>query len=289
MVRCFGFDSAAEIIGNWGDNVGTLPNDLGSRPDIDNKIRASGAGSLRFTIPSQTGANTSGSFFANFSRDLATQFGQGQEFFVQWRQRFERKMLRAFLGGGGWKLAIIGEGDQPGRQPTSSCTELEAVVSSDMRYMGPTFYHSCGRFISLDFYDGTQVRLQRQGPPYCYYPDDPQHGCFRYVANEWMTFQVHLQIGRWNKPSSRIQLWAAREGRPSVMIYDSIDAFPKGFTLFNNPGSGSDTNPGAKYGKIWLLPYNTNKDSSEMYPTTFTWYDELIVSTRKIADPQKHE
>ena len=41
-----------------------------------------------------------------------------------------------------------------------------------------------------------------------------------------------------------------------------------------------------RYGKIWLLPYNTGKDPAQVHPTAYTWYDELIISRNKIADPQ---
>lgn len=284
VVRCFTFDSQAEVqphlFPTW-DNV--------YRGQVDTNVKASGAGSLRFEIPSNSPANSSGSFWLNFADNLSTQFGEGQEFYVQWRQRFSPEMLRAFKttdgGLSGWKQVIVGEGDQPGLPTVYSCTELELVFQQDVRYMGPGFYHSCGRFIDLEFYDGTQIRMQHQGPPYCYYPNDPQKGCVRYAANEWMTFQMRVQIGKWNTPSSRIQSWVARENQSSIMIYDSINSHPSGFTLYNNPGSGSGTNPGAKYGKIWLLPYHTRKDPTETHPTAYTWYDELIISRSEIPDP----
>ena len=47
-----------------------------------------------------------------------------------------------------------------------------------------------------------------------------------------------------------------------------------------------NSNPDAKYDKLWLLPHNTNKDSSASHPTAYTWYDELIVSTKRIPDPK---
>jgi hypothetical protein len=60
-------------------------------------------------------------------------FGEGQEFYVQWRQRFSRAFLETRFPGGGWKQAIIGEGDRPGYAPDDkvvwSCTQLEVVVS----------------------------------------------------------------------------------------------------------------------------------------------------------------
>ncbi len=279
VIKCVGFDSPADIAGTYGDPFGILPGD--ATPVIDNTVFASGGGSLKFTIPANSSANSSGSYFTNFSNDLSVQFDSGQEFYVQWRQRFSPEMLRAFPGGNGWKQAIIGEGDHFGGFPlASSCTELEAVMQQDTRYLGPGFYHSCGRFINLDwFVPPSEIRMQHQGPPFCVYPNDPQNGCFHYVANEWMTFQMHIQIGSWNTPSSRIQIWAARQSQPSVMIYDSINSNPSGFTLFNG-------DPTAKYGKVWLLPYNTNKDPLATNPTAFTWYDELIISRNRIAEPQ---
>jgi hypothetical protein len=115
---------------------------------------------------------------------------------------------------------------------------LELVVNQQERIMGPGLYHSCGRFIGLDFFDGTQVRLQHQGPPYVYYPDDPNDAAFRYASDEWMTFQMGVTIGTWNTASSRVRLWVAREGQPSVLVFDTDISHPGGFTLYNNPGSG---------------------------------------------------
>jgi len=68
------------------------------------------------------------------------------------------------------------------------------------------------------------------------------------------------------------------------MIDDSIDAFPGGMTLYMTGPPSS--NPNARYGKVWLTPYHTNKDRNETYPTTYTWYDELIISRQKVPDPK---
>ena len=43
--------------------------------------------------------------------------------------------------------------------------------------------------------------------------------------------------------------------------------------------------PTLTLGKVWLLPYQTGKSSAPAYPTAYTWYDELIVSTSRIDDP----
>ena len=41
----------------------------------------------------------------------------------------------------------------------------------------------------------------------------------------------------------------------------------------------------SQYGKVWLLPYNSGKDSTVTNPVAYTWYDELIISRNPIADP----
>jgi hypothetical protein len=72
---------------------------------------------------------------------------------------------------------------------------------------------------------------------------------------------------------STIRLWVAEEGRPSRLAVDQT-----GYDLAN-------TNPASRYGKLWLLPYHTNKDPGQRHPTAYTWYDELVISRARIADP----
>jgi hypothetical protein len=94
-----------------------------------------------------------------------------------------------------------------------------------------------------------------------------------------MTFQVRIKTGprvndEWT--NSFVTLWIAREGQPSQM---AINWGPYNLTA----GSASEN---LKFGKIFLLPYDTGKDPSQTHPTGFTWYDELIISRTQIADPQ---
>jgi len=123
-------------------------------------------------------------------------------------------------------------------------------------------------------------------------------GCFLYAPNEWMTFQVHVKIGTWYLNNnvfhrdSQIQLWAAREGQPSQLVIDTglyaSGQSPDPGTFTPNPNGGFDlanTSANAKYGKVWLLPYITAKDATQALPVSYVWYDDLIVSTQKIADP----
>lgn len=302
MVRCVGFDSDADFNkgiggtnGAWGANFGIVPPSGTSdytRAIRDTAVRASGNGSLRFTIPSNSGSDSSGSFFANFSSDLSVQFGANSEFYVQWRQRFSPEFITTqYTGGGGWKQIIIGTGDQPGKV-YASCEATEVVLTNSYHRGFPIMYHSCTGSASHGPYDpflepfqAYDFKQQNARPaPYCLYSQKdssyfPSIGnCFGYFPNEWMTFQVRIKTGPRvgdEYTNSYVTLWMAREGRPSEMV---INWGP--YNLSAGPASENQ-----RYGKVWLTPYNTSKSSAQSHPTAYTWYDELIISRNPIADP----
>jgi hypothetical protein len=285
----------------FGDNSGILSG--ASTPVLDASVKASGASSLKFTIPTNTPADTSGSFFANFSTDLSTQFSERAEFYVQWRQRFSPEFLDTlFTGGGGWKQVIVGAGDKPGCTASnsasglckSSCTALETVVQNTFQRGFAQMYNSCTGSTSHGGFDpfeepfGSDFKLQNARPtPFCLYSQanfipptsfPPAGNCIGYFPNEWMTFQVRIKTGprvndEWT--DSFLTLWIAREGQPSQV---AIHWGP--YNL-----AAGDLSDDLKFGKIWLLPYNTGKSVAQTHPMGFTWYDELIVSRTQIADP----
>lgn len=290
VIRCVGFDTAADIKGRYGNPSGIL---IGaSEPVLDTAVKASGGSSLRFTIPSQSPADTSGAYFTNFSDDLSVQFGENQEFFVQWRQRFSPALLTTrYRGGQGWKLAIVGTGDQP-KKRYASCTALEVVVNSFYQEGFPGMYNSCTGSTSHRAYHPFQepvpphdFKLQNaRRAPYCLYSQKPSSylppagNCFGYFPDEWMTFQMRIKTGPRVKDEfagSYVTLWMARENQPSELV---IEWGPYNLTA-GNPADDQ------RFGKVWLLPYHTGKDPSEEHPVAYTWYDELIISRTRIADP----
>jgi len=303
VLKCVGFDSPADIAGGFGDNSGIILSGAAA-PVLDSSVKASGASSLKMTIPPNSDADTSGSFFTNFSNDLATQFGENAEFFVQWRQRFSPEFVNTFfVGGGGWKQAIIGAGDKSGCTAatsasglcSSSCTALETVVQNTFQRGFAQMYNSCtgstshGAFNPFEEPFGGDFKLQNARPsPFCLYSQTntnpkttfpPNGNCIGYFPNEWMTFQVRIKTGprvndEWT--NSFVSLWIAREGQPSQL---AINWGPYALTA----GSLADN---WRFGKVWLLPYDTGKDPSQTHPTAFTWYDELIISRTQIPDPQ---
>jgi hypothetical protein len=273
VVRCVSFDTADQIPDltkpELGDRQGRGPMGVVRNhasalvPDLDCVVAVSGC-SLRFTIPPRSGAGASGSWFVNFSDDFSVRFGEGEQFYVQWRQRFSRAFLKSQFLGGGWKQVIIGEGDRPGYAPDGkvvwSCTQLELVVQNAYEKGYPQMYHSCGGK------DGHFDAL-------------PDFGATDYEPDQWMTFQVRVKIGTWYENDRRyrrdssIELWVAREGEASGRAVIAQD-----YDIANNA-------PNAKYGKLWLLPYNTGKDPQQEHPVGHTWYDEVIISRAPIPDP----
>jgi MYXO-CTERM domain-containing protein len=303
VLVCVGFDDPADLAGTFGDNHGTLPG--AAIPEIDPTTKASGTGALRFTIPSNSPANSSGSYFTNFSEDLSVQFDGDARFFVQWRQRFSPELLSTYYdGGGGWKQAIIGVGDQPGCSASSattidsggscssSCTELETVVQNTGQRGFAQMYNSCTGSTSHGAYDPFEepfgdydFALQNARPdPHCLYSQSetgyfpPAGNCLGYAPDEWMTFQVEVSTGPRvgdEFVDSEVRLWIARQGAPSELVLD--------WGPYNLTAGDPATN--LRFGKVWLLPYHTDKSDAQAHATATTWYDELIVSTERIADP----
>ena len=154
-------------------------------------------------------------------------------------------------------------------------------------------YNSCTGSASHGPYDNfferirnTDWKLQNgRGAPYCLYRQQknssyfaPVGNCFAHVPNEWITYQIRVKIGPRvgdEFTNSYVTLWAAREGRASELV---IDWGPYKLSA----GSPAENQ---MYGKVWLLPYNTGKSAAEAHPTAYTWYDELVISRNKIADP----
>lgn len=305
VIRCIDFDSRPEIVGHTNPD-----NSRVYSPEIDTSVSASGRGSMKFTVPSFSVANTSGQYWTNFMDDNSAQFdslvngdskSKANEFFVQWRQRFSPEMLLPFKGSNGWKQVIIGEGDRPGHT-AYSCTDIDLVVENSGQLGMPRMYHSCGvkddQYEQLSINEGADVQgntimsPQNAAPPAgkCriargFPPKFPP--CVGYKANQWMTFQIHVKVGTWYVNNSRkyhrdstVQLWVAEEGKPSVLVIDFSPENKMGYDLVN-------TDIGkAKFGKIWFLPYQTNKDGEAAHDKAFTWYDELIISRERIADPK---
>jgi len=166
------------------------------------------------------------------------------------------------------------------------------VVQNTYHRGFPQMYNSCDGSTSHGAYNPFEesfgaydFKLENGRPaPYCLYSQSatsyfaPVGNCFGYVANEWLTFQVGIKLGPRvgdEFKNSFVTLWIAREGKASELVMN--------WGPYNLTAGSVGT--AQKYGKVWLLPYNTSKSSSVTNPIAYTWYDELIISRNKIADP----
>jgi hypothetical protein len=263
-----------------------------------------GGGSLRFELtagpsPVHKGG---GQWTTNFSNDLQTRFNLGDEFFCQWRQRFDANYIGPNADGAyyGRKQCLISSGDigYGFGEVMGSCRCIELCVQSyefgassdsynDLFPIAYTRCPSCGTgTINLTPSDAGQfLLLQNMMPaPYCGYnnvnnngngTNPPSGNCFTYAANEWMTFQVGITVGPTRDtgtnphsvPNSRFRVWGQRQGQPSVPLIDVT-------TTMSFP----DTDPG--YVKFWFTQYNVALRNN----TWQTWVSELIISTQRIPD-----
>lgn len=303
VVRWFDFDTADQLgLVGWQNNFGRLPGTSkpNSMPVIDTAIKCSGAGSLRFDIPTNTSSDPCGAWYANFSADLSVLYGENSEFYVQWRQRFNQAFLDTLFldvtdpgrNQGGIKQLIVGTGDAPGVSPydSTSCSDIDVVVQTYYQHRLPIMYNACGYYVGMYEHKDGDYLLQNQTPSCLYTANQAQDAsvngsCFGWVANEWLTFQIGVKIGtlntttrRWD--NSEVKLWGGRAGKPSQLLTWWRPGIGDYFPL-----RAGDPAKNQCFGKVWLLPYMTNNDAAVVHALCQTWYDDLIISTAQIADP----
>ena len=341
VIKCIGFDSDSDVLnGNEYDTVksdatrlkgagsgGVLspvfdPNEShspltgyrDSRVTIDTAVKSSGAASLRFTIPTRTPANSTGSFRVSFcdfkhpSYSGPCKFGENSTFYIQYRQRFGPNYLNFYVPAGGsssvfWKTVVI-------HWNREGCGHNEFAMINKYWQGVPRVYKACGDFdINLyrEPYDGGSAWTQ-WSPPYSNPQSDVTHNvrstnsdfpnpsgtgyptgtrkcavgqtsepsCLRFVENEWMTFYWVVHTGNWEQPNSDFQVWVSR--RPTEPLEQIIDAHQ---IILEQ----TDGNPQAIWDMIQLETYMTNKDANLNHTPVQTWYDDLIISSQPIADP----
>jgi hypothetical protein len=314
VVRHFSFADSAHLGAGpngygYGYNYGWYTDDaLGvngtDRPVHDTTIYPTGGGgSLRFELD---GARGGGSWTTNFSTDLQTRFGLGQEFFCQWRQRMDSNYIGPQADGSylarkqclvstadtsyaAWD-STAGTGVAGSCRPIEMCVqsyELDAVSGSTYNDLFPIAYTRCpgwGGTINLQEAHATEFLLLQNmmAAPYCSYnnvatgaggggTNPPGGNCFVYVPDEWMTFQTGITVGPTRVgdqvAGSRFRVWAQRQGLPSQLLIDVTTTMT--FPT-NDPG----------YGKFWFTQYNQAARNTLWK----TWVSELIISTQRIPD-----
>lgn len=228
VVRAFGFETSAEFNhfdqaggGNFY-NYGITP--INTTTDYSlvtqgTDFAADGVDSLKFTIPGTISQDV-GSWYANYSANLATTFGASSDFYMQWRQRFSPEFLtNNWSGGEGFKQLINSLGDPNTSTFSSSCQTIEIPVQNQNNRNLPESYNACpgtgstshpatvpfetqlpGGDIQFQNFRPdpgclySQYHIDTGGPPFPHlFP--PLGNCFGYSPNEWMTFQIGVHVG----------------------------------------------------------------------------------------------
>jgi len=308
VIGCWGFDSTSALFYTWptgtpcdavfagqtnygfgssrsgpGNTAATVQNGQCAYPAIDTTVTHSGAGSLKFTIPSNSSANSSGFFTEVFQRLPGGGFAYigpgsplGSVFYFQFYQRFDpnfQSIDYQCLGGGcgGWKQ-LIWFGNPPNG---ASSGGLESTHNNGWQRDVPQMYGQQG----TDDYGVENVagctfaKATSQGGAGSNYVSRPNFRaplnptCKHYLQNTWMEFTGRIEIrGASGAATSRVQLWV-----DGTLVVDY------GQAKVNWGGQDGDG-----YGQFLVTPYMTNKDSAQSHATGFTWVDDLIVSTQPI-------
>lgn len=223
------------------------------------------------------------------------------------------------------KQVIIAQGDIPAGGSRKlvegwACSENQVVVVASTPYKGtahPIGYIECSRYrpfeqaLRAGQYAGDargsaaitrqNMRTDDKGRSTCVgWPAHlDQSGCLAYRADEWITYMVHLRIGpvgRGGYVDSTYELFGAYSGEDFRLLHRQASiVIPRGqYYVGGDPAERSsyksgwvanNAHPEAKYGKLWLLPFMTNKDVTEDSGKASTWYDEVIISRCRIAAP----
>lgn len=262
VLECEGFDSPSSFVAAHWPGPGLYPAGDGAfRGTLDTTIKASGSGSLRFEIPPHTSANAAGYWRQPFEHN----FGERSTFYVQFRQRFSKEMLKNNWGDTTWKQAIF-------HSASATCGEVELTTVQYYDRGFPYMYTDCGGRI-LATNDGNPPTQLEQGDYNCWFGHYDSKSCFFYPVDQWVAFYYQVSIGHWGKADSTINAWVALDGQPYKQWIKISN-----FTLKND-------HPGDDYDTLTLLTYMTNKSTAINHPTALTWYDDLIVSMQPISPP----
>jgi hypothetical protein len=274
VIACQGFDNASVFaIVNSGTGLyagdGSSP---GASATQDCTIAASGC-SLKFTIPGKGGSNPAGYWW----EILSQRFSQNSTFYVQFRQRFSPEYISNVWpqSGGGvtyWKQHIFA-------QNPNTCINVQLVTVNNNNGGFPQMYSQCGADNFWNTLGGGDYLLEQGDTAItgynCHYRLVNTTDCFFYPSNTWVTFYYQVNVGTFGSPNSTIKASVAVGGGPYVEWIN-----------MPNHTIQQDTGPTDGFDLVTLTPYWTGRDANvSAGPTAYTWYDELIVSSKPIAAP----
>lgn len=305
VIGCWPLDSPSELFYNWptgtvcdaafagkqnfgfgpdrsgpGNTVAVVQNGQCIFPVIDTTIKHDGAGSLKFVIPSNSSANSSGYFSEVFKRLGGGKFAYvgpgsslGSVMYFQFYQRFDpnfQSINYQCTGGGcgGWKQ-MIWYGNPPNGASSSG---VEVTHNNGWQRDVPQMYGQQGTddYGIEDVAGCTSAKAGSVNSGWASRPNyqPPKNPtCKHYLQDTWQEFTGRIEIrGNPNEQASRVQLWV-----DGTLVID-----------YGRARIGWGGSDGDGMGSFMAFPYHTNKDPSQTHAVGFTWIDSIIVSTQPI-------
>lgn len=307
-INCWGFESETDLYYNWyttdscnrdpyllshpnGNNGFGLdrrsPGNTTARvwntanrcyyPKRDTTRAASGASSLKFTLPSQSGAVTSGDFNPVFKYKVVNgqyrfaRFGPGGEFWVRFAMWQSPELLnpiyRSNSGGGisGIKRLIV--------HGYESSESLEETINDGWQRGVPQMYSDSG---TEDYGVQDFIGCTRRNPDVqASYTEPP---CRKFKPNTWQVFHMHVKVAT-NAPrydNGVVELYIDDEPTPIIRVTNSSMSGLTAGPAFTEEAIWDTVTNG--YGKLTFTLYTTDKDQSQVHPEAYMWIDDVVVS-----------
>jgi VCBS repeat-containing protein len=270
-------------------NGGSGPNSV--TPHVEN-------GALRFDILNGQGAGGAGQHYVKFMDPtiLNDTIQKGESFYVQWRQLMPESFVHQHwtnTSGGVTAFKILGlnEGGN------ALCTSDQWIVvrggwGEDVppapKRGGLAMYVGCGPFYQIEVSEGIiggsgKWDSQPMVDPSEITTPSPFRSCYlgsrtnciQLEADVWTTYQLaitfaenrHTTFDAKTMLLARIELWQQVDGQAPVKVIDIVKEVPA-----------------KTIGRVWFLPYMTEKDPAVPHPDTYTLIDEVILSRQRIPD-----
>ncbi|MGI9302055.1 MAG: hypothetical protein ACR2RB_05015 [Gammaproteobacteria bacterium] len=263
--------------GSKGDLIANTDNEAGAciYPARDGTFASSGNYSLKFTMPSQSGPETSGDFNPVFKRlgeppdSTFARFGKGGEFWVRFSMRQSPELIttsiEASSGSFGGIKRIIVHGYR-------SSESLEETINDGFERRVPQMYSDSGtEDYGIQDAAGCGLRNPDEASSY------PEPPCRRFKANVWRTYQIHVVVAdNAEKDNGLVELYVDDEQQPIIRVTDSDMSGLEQDEPYTEQAVWDDVTNG--YGKLTFTLFSTNKDPAQIHPEAYMWIDDVAIS-----------
>jgi hypothetical protein len=245
--------------------------------------------------PSQSGAYAAGGFNPVFKRigdppnSTFARFGPGGEFWVRFAMLQNQAILTTVYernGGGkgsnnsGIKKIVIHAYEPNG--------ELEEALVDGWHRRIPQMYSNSGNEHygvqdHIGCFENNKINRDYNNPSN--YPEPP---CWKFKANRWQVFQVHIIVASASDPDNCrslgtctgiVELYVDDQPTPIIRVLNADHHTATGPPYSETALWGRSTDG---YGQLSITFYATRKDPNQVHPEGIVWYDDVVVSRVRV-------